>query len=431
MTKKAIAVVSALLAAALLTGCLIFPATGATTNEKIAALREKNKQLQSEIDNAEEQMKALKSDISQRKAYAEQLSGQITDLQSQIDVLDQSIDAIQSKIDVLMVDIEEKTNLITALEGQVADAQVEIDDCNRRIEETYEHLKQRMRSIYINGSVSSLELLFSSSDFTAYLESLELMDSMAKHDDALIKSIQADIAALHDLQTQLEASKQKEEEARVALEEAKSDLEASRAEVEENKAVVAANKQAVKDKWDDVQQVISSLDEKSAEYQALVNAYTRQMNEATAEIDKLLAAQVQAGRLSTGTGAVSGAGFIWPTPYSNIFTTTEFGHNGHGGLDINVVGDENYDKAAVSVASGTVVTATYHYSYGNYVVVDHGNGLSTLYAHLYRIDVSSGQSVSQGQQVGIIGNTGNSFGAHLHFEVRVNGARRNPRNYLP
>ncbi len=431
MSKKLPAAIAAACAAAILLGSLIFPASGATTNEKIAALREKNKQLQSEIDAAEEKMASLKSDINQRKEYAAELSGQITDLQSQIDVLDQSIDAIQSKIDVLLVDIEEKSNLITALEGQVAEAQAEIDDCNRRIEETYEHLKERIRSIYINGSTSSLQLLLSSSDFTAYLESLELMDSMAKHDDALIKSIEADIAALHDLQTQLEASKQKEEEAKVALEEAKSDLEASRAEVEEDKAVVAANKKAVKDKWDDVQAVISSLDEKSAEYQALVNAYTRQMNEATAEIDRLLAAQVQAGRLSSGSGKVSGAGFIWPTPYSNIFTTTEYGQHNHGGLDINVVGDENYDKAAVSVASGTVVTATWHYSYGNYVVVDHGDGLSTLYAHLYRIDVSSGQHVSQGQQVGIIGNTGHSFGAHLHFEVRVNGSRRNPRNYLP
>ncbi len=433
MNKGLLKVLSATAASAVLLTSAVFPASGATTEEKIAALRAKNKELQTQIDDAEKKMASLKDDISERKAYASQLSGQITDLQSQIDVLDQSIDAIQAKIDVLLVDIEEKNNLIASLEKQVAEAQAEIEDCEKRIAETYERLKQRIRSIYVNGSVSSLELLFSSSSFTAYLEGLELMDGMAKHDDALIKSIEADIAALEDLQEKLEASKKKEEEARVALQEAKSDLEASRAEVEEDKATVSAAKKAIQSKWNDVQAVISELDEKSAEYKALVTAYTRQMNEATAEIDKLLAAQVQAGRMSTGTGTVSGAGFIWPTPYSRsqIFTTTEFGQGGHGGIDINVYGDEQHNKAAVSVAAGKVVTSTFHYSYGNYVVVDHGNGLSTLYAHLYRRDVSVGQSVSQGQQVGIIGNTGHSFGAHLHFEVRVNGGRRNPRNYLP
>ena len=138
-----------------------------------------------------------------------------------------------------------------------------------------------------------------------------------------------------------------------------------------------------------------------------------------------------------GSGAVSSAGFIWPTPYSGIYVTVEFGQRTsvhskpHGGMDINVPGDEQYNKSAIAAAAGKVTKATWHNSYGNYIMIDHGNGISTLYAHLYRIDVSVGQTVAQGQHIGIIGNTGNSFGAHLHFEVRVNGVRQNPRYYLP
>ena len=80
--------------------------------------------------------------------------------------------------------------------------------------------------------------------------------------------------------------------------------------------------------------------------------------------------------------------------------------------------------------SGKVITASYHWSYGNYIVIDHGNGLSTLYAHCSSLAVGAGQSVSKGQTIGYIGSTGNSTGPHLHFEVRVNGSRTNPLNYI-
>ena len=428
-------IVIALCFAVLLNAAL--PALAATNAEKIDALREKSRQLQSRIDEAEAQMKSIENDISAKKEYANSLSRQITDLQTQIDVLNQSIDVIQSEIDASLAQIEEKDRVIGLLTGQIAQTQEEINDCSRRISETYDKLKERIRSLYVNGSVSVVELLLNSGSFTAYLEGLELMDSMAKHDDRLIRSIRSDAEKKMELQRELDQDVRKQEQARVELEDSKSLLEENRAALEENKAAVAANKQKIEEKWNEVQETISYLDERSTEFQALVEVYTAQMNEATEEIDRLMAEQVRSGRLSSGTGEISGAGFIWPAPYAGLSVSVEFGQlsgyhsKPHGGMDINVPGDENYDKAAVAAAGGTVATAAYHNSYGNYVVIDHGNGLSTLYAHLYRINVTVGQSVSQGQQIGIIGQTGRAFGAHLHFEVRVNGARRNPRNYLP
>ena len=101
----------------------------------------------------------------------------------------------------------------------------------------------------------------------------------------------------------------------------------------------------------------------------------------------------------------------------------------HGGLDLTAGGC--YGHSVLACASGTVVTATYHYSWGNYILIDHGNGLATLYAHLSGFAVSAGQSVSQGQTIGYVGSTGYSTGPHLHVEVWVNGSRVNPAGYIP
>ncbi|MBR1811593.1 MAG: peptidoglycan DD-metalloendopeptidase family protein [Clostridia bacterium] len=121
---------------------------------------------------------------------------------------------------------------------------------------------------------------------------------------------------------------------------------------------------------------------------------------------------------------------LWPVQDDSRYTTTEYGQNGHGGLDITCSGASQMDKQIVAAADGVVTAVAWHWSYGNYVVIDHGNGLSTMYAHCHSVAVAVEQTVAQGQPIGIIGNSGYAFGAHVHFEVHVNGVRQNPRNYL-
>jgi len=130
---------------------------------------------------------------------------------------------------------------------------------------------------------------------------------------------------------------------------------------------------------------------------------------------------------------VSEAGFIWPS-YCTIITSL-FGSrvhpvtgraNNHTGIDIAAAGGTNI----LAAKSGVVITSTYNSSYGNYVVVDHGNGQTTLYAHMRKRLVSEGQTVKQGSTLGLVGTTGSSTGNHLHFEIRVNGARKDPLNYF-
>lgn len=126
----------------------------------------------------------------------------------------------------------------------------------------------------------------------------------------------------------------------------------------------------------------------------------------------------------TGSGSLQ-----WPVPSVSPFTTNvQPYHSGHKHFDIG--GMTNTTRAIVAVDSRVVILAQWYYDYGNTVMINHGNGMVTLYGHLNSINVNSGQSVSRGQQIGIMGNTGDSFGIHLYFEVIINGANVNPEPYI-
>ncbi len=126
---------------------------------------------------------------------------------------------------------------------------------------------------------------------------------------------------------------------------------------------------------------------------------------------------------STGSGTVSG-GFVWPV--ASGYISCYYGSGGHGGIDVAT----SYGTDIYAAASGTVVISGWYYSYGKCIVIDHGNGVRTLYGHCSSLYVSVGSTVSQGQVIAAVGSTGYSTGNHLHFEVQVNGSRRNPLNYV-
>jgi murein DD-endopeptidase MepM/ murein hydrolase activator NlpD len=170
--------------------------------------------------------------------------------------------------------------------------------------------------------------------------------------------------------------------------------------------------------------------EVQAEINRQVNALARQQE---LERQQRLREQQNRQNRQTTAGTVTGTGqFVWPVSGT---ITSQFGTRRHpvfgdmrfhGGIDIGAP----HGTTVVAADSGSVIISTYNSSYGNYVVISHGNGITTLYAHLSTRSVSVGDTVSRGQQIGRIGSTGVSTGPHLHFEVSVNGTRVNPRNYL-
>ena len=213
------------------------------------------------------------------------------------------------------------------------------------------------------------------------------------------------------------------------IEEEKSSLEASRAELESAKKEKEAARQELKSQEAEINKVIADIQGQEQEAQAAIKALEAAASAMDAEIrkkEKELASQI--------ANVPSESGFLWPLNGYNTLTSL-FGSrihpitgkaNNHTGIDIPAPAG----TAILASKSGVVITSTRNRSYGNYVVVGHSDGTSTLYAHMSSRSVSQGQTVKQGQVVGRVGTTGSSTGNHLHFEVRVNGSRVDPVNYF-
>lgn len=424
MNKKKVLKISSLILAVLVVFTSVIFSSAESVEEKKAALKQQISELDNQIAANKEKINKLQGQISEKQSYASELYSQITALECEISALDQKIAVVQGEIDGLNAEIKEKNDRIIVLEKEIRTAVEEIAACEAEIEQDYDILKSRIRSLYMNGTMSELEVFFEANNFESYLVNLELMDGISKHDTAIINEIKDQVAQLNAKKTRLEEAKAAVEEAKALLEEQKAEVEAAKSELKEDQSTLEGAKSQIEASWSAVNAVIAELDQASSEYKSLISKAESEKQKFSAEIDALVQQ-----RGSTGSGTVSGAGFINPLPYSSRYCSCHYGRNGHGGTDITCSGA--YGKNILAVASGTVIISGWHWSYGNYIVIDHGNGLSTYYAHNSQNYVSVGQSVSQGQVIGLVGSTGNSTGPHIHFEVRVNGSRRNPENYIP
>ena len=304
-----------------------------------------------------------------------------------------------------------------------------IDAKNEEIDSKYEELKELIRTNYINGETSALEVLLCSDDFSDYLTKIQFVSSLADYENGLINGINDDIAAINDTLAQIDKDKEAIREMQGQIDEKIAEIETLQNAVEENRAKVEANQNVIQEKVNENSNYLASLNNESAEYKAMIKEYEAAIAQFDREIQSLLQSSG-----SSGSGVlVNSSGLINPLQYSGVYVSSPFYRNSdgsyHGALDLCVSGG-SYGKAISAAESGTVITASYHWSYGNYVVVDHGNGLSTLYAHCSSLAAGAGQSVSKGQTIAYVGSTGNSTGPHLHFEVRINGSRTNPANYI-
>ncbi len=302
-----------------------------------------------------------------------------------------------------------------ALESQIAAVHREIElyeaqkkECEetiaRRTEElatTKEQFKQRLVALYMMGN-TELVVLLSADDYGDYLSKAELVESVSKHDAEMIKSI---IAAIEELKLAEESLKVAEEE-----------IKAKKAELMEAFNAVNA---IVKN----YSSQISSLNSDLADIQ-----------KEQKEIEQAIK-NAQKPQGSTGGATINGTGnFTWPVPgYYKVssYYGPRWGRN-HNGIDIIGSRGSVYGATIVAADSGTVILNKYYGGYGNCVIIDHGNGYTTLYAHMKsRSRLTVGTSVTKGQTVvGYVGDTGNVTGPHLHFEVRKNGSYVNPMRFF-
>ena len=391
----------------LLASCCLSPAAATDRDE-----------LQSQIDEQEAVQDSLNSDLDDLQAEMDVINDRITQLNSQIAEYNDAIAQYQSEIDSLEAKIEEAEKRQTELEAQISD--------------TYELLSDRLYATYVAGSTSTLELLLSAEDFETFLTRLELVRRISEYDTSLVSDLQADIDELETTKTQLDADMAAVEQKQAAEQSARDALASDRAEELEARSLQES-------KQNDIEQKITDSEELQAELEAAMEAYDN---------DKA------SGMENGGGGAVDNAdpsefpvsskGMICPLQYSNVYVSAGwYGYANHKGIDFCTRGatGNTYGKAIRAAADGVVYSAEYHYSWGNNVYINHGDGVYTRYAHCSSIVVSAGQTVKQGEIIAYVGNTGNvsprpsesnpHAGAHLHFEVWVNGTRVNPGPWLP
>ena len=379
-------------------------------------LKQENEDLQAKID-------ALKEDEEAALAYQEELTGKI--------------DENEQKIDQARATIEE-------MNGKIQELQARLDLSEEKYQGTIDAFKERLKALYVSGgsSLGTLEILLDSESLSEFFTRQELVEVMAQRDQSMLDQLDAYMAETQGDREELVAAQQEVADSKKAIEAAQEELETL---YEENDLLVAS----LEGQQAQAQEQIAANEAEDAELQAQLEALIAERNRQEEEKRQqaLQNQQAQNGGSDGGEGATqpsggtgvepvtpglqSGFSPIWPLPGVGVGSIT--GHFGdmyfngpHNGLDIGA----GYGSPIVAAQAGEVISAQYHWSWGNNVLIWHNETFSTRYAHMSSIAVSAGQYVEQGQIIGYVGSTGESFGNHLHFEVYYGGSRVDPDPYL-
>jgi len=354
------------------------------------------------------QIDALKKDANSLAAEKKELANQLKEIradksqaQGQKNLLEQEINVIQSEIDNINAQIGKYDELIGVKQSEIAETQ-------ERTDEQYELFCQRVRAMEEEGETSYWSILLGSGSFAELLDNFMMIEEIIEYDNSVMDALASLKQLLQTEQAELEDAKTEQETAKAAQVAAQDELKSRQAEVDA----------LIKD--------ISSQEDKLEAAEAALKKEANAMDAKIKELERQYANQI--------ANVPSESGYLWPLPASWNTLSSLYGNrihpitkkpNNHTGIDVPASAGTNIYAAK----SGVVTTSTYNRSYGNYVVVSHSDGSSTLYAHMSKRNATVGKTVKQGAVIGYVGTTGSSTGNHLHFEVRINGNRTDPVNY--
>ena len=387
------------------------------------------------------------SSVAQNKAKLDALQQQISDYSDKIDSISGSVvgllaekERIDSEIELLSDKMAVTGNLISEYDSQISDANARIAEINADLDDKYDRFKSWLKMMQFCGDMNPVELAFSSDTFIDFLESADRLGTMVEYQNNVMDGLREDVRLLAEQTETLTLLKEEQVAVMDSLRSDSERLESLRTQSENYIATLQADMTKYDQLRSEAQAQEESLNsEIEAELKRLAEE-ERRRTEATAPVTK--APEIKPSNPSGGdetkpttdtptpTPDPSGApSFIWPIGDRFLVSTTfryqRPGESPHKGIDIPAPNG----TAIKAAAAGTVVTAAKHSSYGNYVIISHGGGYATLYAHCSKLYVTAGETVSQGQTIAAVGNTGYSFGNHLHFEVRLSGALTDPLSY--
>lgn len=400
--------------------------------------------LEAARSKAVQKKSSIRSNMAGTQSKISQTKGQVAAVQAEMSALDAQITRVNIKIDQLNGEMQK-------LQAEIAKTKAELEAAKAELLEKKDLYAKRLRAMYIANDRGYLDILLDSTDATSLIGNARMIRSIATSDRELIDEINAKVKEIEEKQALLAEQEkqlaQKQQQARIE----RSNLEAANAQkagymnsLMNNLSAYEAQYDAMLRESDAIESQIANLDlsiQKAKQEEAARLAKQRaaqqvRRQKASAPRARTAASSASADVVQYGAKATPEARtgeLYWPVPGHHRITSP-FGYRIHPilkyrklhtGVDIGAPNG----TPVVSAASGTVIASRFMGGYGNCVMIDHG-GKVTVYGHLSSRAVSPGQSVSAGETIGYVGSTGMSTGAHLHFEVRVNGAVQNPLNYL-
>lgn len=393
-----------------MTACFAGASPFVSQADETSDLKNSIAQKQKEIEETQNQRKQLESGLTDVEQIISDLEKSKSNLASYVSQLDAELSAAQTKI-------SELTDMITEKENEITETKAELDEALSKEATQYEAMKARIKSMYERGSSFYLEAVFSAKSFGEMLNRADYVERITDSDKRILENFKTTREYVEVCKAQLEAEQE-------LLEEAKLDMEAEQASLE----TLISEKQTEIDAYE---ADISSREQLVKEYEAEIAARDAEIK---ALEDAVKAEQAALDAATNPKITYDGGIFAWPAPsYTRI--SDDYGYRIHPTLGVQQF-HNGVDMAApggspiLAAYDGKVTAAAYSSSMGNYIMIDHGDNLYTIYMHASALYVSKGDQVVKGQKIAAVGTTGRSTGNHLHFSVRLNGSYVSPWNYL-
>ena len=376
--------------------------------------------LETELEKLKKESQKIKNDLEglsdEKKAEKENLDKivtQIANLQDQIIIVQQQIDQLDIEIKGLDDEIDGKQILIENL-------LLELEEKEEEYRENFELFKKRVRVMFMTNDESTLGMLLGAESMADFLKRNEIFGRIAESDKNTIET-------LIGIRNQIESDKQLIEDEKLILENNKIQIESKKLQAESKRSELDNTKKELDVLSKESEGHIIAIGNREQTMRMSYEETQEKMEDIDAEIKRIIAENA-----SAAASEYVGGKFQWPVPGFFTISCGYMGYPGHSGMDITGRYSGAISGAEIKSAGGGTVIAVVrgNTGYGHYVIVDHGGGYTTLYAHASSLVAYKGQQVKAGTTLGYVGSTGNSTGPHLHFEVRINGKHTNPEPYL-
>ena len=414
-------------------------------------------QAEQNVTQANDAVEDAKSDVGEMESELEKMKKNLADIEAAKENINDYIEKLDKQLSSQTQLVMEKEAAVTQLQQDIADTEEKLKEAEELERQQYELMKIRIKYMYENGDTDYLSILLGASSISDFLNRIEYVVELSSYDNRMLEQYQQTMDDIAELKTKLEEEKVSLENQLVELQDGQESLEyliGAKQEELEGMETDADKKQAsieeyeayIKEQNDTIailEQQAKDAKKKLQEEQDL----QKQKEEEKKKQDKkqenttsgdATATEKPSSDSSSSTSSVTltydGGTFAWPCPaYTRI--SSEYGtrmhptlgvEKFHNGVDLAAPAGSNI----LAAYNGTVVGAGYNSSMGNYVMIDHGSELYTIYMHASALYVKSGQKVSKGEVIAAVGTTGRSTGNHLHFGVRLNGNYVNPMNYI-